>query len=83
MEIQKFEYLENEKILLYEIESVFNNFQGLSFGEKIKTNSRHKLSLCHDEGLSHIETSILNCRANHLINLFTALLKHKEEATTL
>ena len=43
MEIQKFEYLENEKILLDEIESVFNNFQGLSFGEKIKTNSRHKL----------------------------------------
>ena len=34
MEIQKFEYLENEKILLDEIESVFNNFQGLSFGEK-------------------------------------------------
>ena len=83
MAIQKFEYLENEKILLDEIEGVFNNFQGLSFGEKIKINSKHKLSLCHDEGLSHTETSLLICTANHLINLFTALLKHKKEATML
>ena len=33
-EVQKFEYLENEKDLLDEIKTFFIAFEGLSFGEK-------------------------------------------------
>ena len=33
---QKFEYLENEKSFLDEIKKIFIDFEGLSFGEKIK-----------------------------------------------
>ena len=33
-EIEKFEYLENEKSFFDEIKSIFHNFLGLSFGEK-------------------------------------------------
>ena len=33
-EIQKFEYLENEKSFLDEIKTFFIVFEGLSFGEK-------------------------------------------------
>ena len=36
MEIQKFEYLENEKSFLDEIKTSFIDFEGLSFGEKRK-----------------------------------------------
>ena len=44
--LQKFEYLENEKSFLDEIKTFFIVFKGLSFGEKIKKiikNSGHKL----------------------------------------
>ena len=34
MEIQKFEYLENEKSYLDELKNIFVVFEGLSFGEK-------------------------------------------------
>ena len=34
--IQKFEYLENEKSFLDEIKNIFHSFEGLSFGQKIK-----------------------------------------------
>ena len=34
--LQKIEYLENEKIFLDEIKSIFVVFKGLSFGEEIK-----------------------------------------------
>ena len=36
IEIQKFEYLENEKSFLDDIKNIFHIFKGLSFGEKIK-----------------------------------------------
>ena len=36
VEIQKFEYLENEKSFLDEIKTSFIVFEGLSFGEKKK-----------------------------------------------
>ena len=42
VEIQKYEYLENEKSFLDEIKSIFHSFWRLSFSEKIK-NGRHKL----------------------------------------
>ena len=41
-EIQKFEYIENEKSFSDEIKSIFHIFKELSFGEK-KKNNRHKL----------------------------------------
>ena len=34
IEIQKIEYLENEKIFLDKIKTIFHIFLGLSFGEK-------------------------------------------------
>ena len=34
MQIQKFEYLKNEKNFLDEIKNIFHSFSGLSFGEK-------------------------------------------------
>ena len=45
MEIQKIEYLENEKSFLDEIKTFFIVFEGLSFSEKYKfdKNSGHKL----------------------------------------
>ena len=47
MEIQKFEYLENEKSFLDEVKKIFIVFEGLSFDEKIKIwlvkNSGQKL----------------------------------------
>ena len=45
MEIQKYEYLENEKSFSYEIKKSFIAFEGLSFSEKHKfvKNSWHKL----------------------------------------
>ena len=33
-QIQKFEYLENEKSFLDEIKNIFHSFKGLSFGGK-------------------------------------------------
>ena len=35
-ELQKFEYLENEKSFFGEIKKIFIVFKGLSFGKKIK-----------------------------------------------
>ena len=39
-EIQKFEYLKNEKRFLDEIKNIFHSFQGLSFGEKQKLDKK-------------------------------------------
>ena len=40
MEIQKFEYLENEKGFLDEIKTSFIVFEGLSLGEKYKFDKK-------------------------------------------
>ena len=40
--LQKVEYLKNEKSFLDEMKSIFIVFEGLSFGKPIKS-SRHKL----------------------------------------
>ena len=40
MEIQKFEYLENEKSFLDEIKTFFLVFEGLSFSEKYKFDKK-------------------------------------------
>ena len=40
MEIQKFEYLKNEKSFLDEIKSIFIVFKGLSYGVKIKIDKK-------------------------------------------
>ena len=41
MEIQKFEYLKNEKGLLDEIKNIFHSFWRLSFGEKQKFDKKN------------------------------------------
>ena len=40
MEIQKFEYLENEKSFLDDIRSIFHNFLGLSPSKKKKEKKK-------------------------------------------
>ena len=42
MEIQKFEYLENEKSFLDDIRSIFHNFLGLSPSKKKKEKKKKK-----------------------------------------
>ena len=42
MEIQKFEYLENEKSFLDDIRSIFHNFLGLSPSKKKKKKKKKK-----------------------------------------
>ena len=39
-EVQKLEYLENEKIFLDEIKNIFHVFEGLSFSEKYKLDKK-------------------------------------------
>ena len=43
LEIQRFEYLENEKSSSDEIKTIFHNYLRALFGEKMKTSLKHKL----------------------------------------